>query len=105
MAIHFFCAINYLYLRRILENVEMKDEKKIVEVCFSPALFPNFRNDSSIVVVVDILRATSAIVTAFMHGVKRVIPVASLEEAQKYKDKGYLVAAERDGIVRDFADW
>jgi 2-phosphosulfolactate phosphatase len=40
-----------------------------------------------------------------MHGVSRVIPVATLEEAREYKDKGYLVAAERDGIVRDFADF
>ncbi len=81
------------------------DEKRTVEVCFSPALFPGFRNDEAIVVVVDILRATSAIVTAFMNGVRRLIPVATLEEARVYKEKGYLVAAERDGIVRDFADF
>jgi len=78
---------------------------KSLEVCFTPALYPWFRNDGAIVVIVDILRATSAIITAFMHGVSRVIPVATLEEARAYKDKGYLVAAERDGIVRDFADF
>jgi len=76
-----------------------------VEVCFTPALYQYFRNDDAIVVVVDILRATSAIITAFMHGVKRVIPVSTLEEARAYKAEGYLVAAERDGIVRDFADF
>lgn len=81
------------------------DEKRTVEVCFTPVLFPDFRNDEAIVVVVDILRATSAIVTAFMNGVRRLIPVATLEEARAYKEKGYLVAAERDGIVRDFADF
>lgn len=79
--------------------------QKSLEVCFSPALYPWFRDDEAIVVVVDILRATSAIITAFMHGVRRVIPVATLEEAQDYKNKGFLVAAERDGIVRDFADF
>jgi 2-phosphosulfolactate phosphatase len=57
------------------------------------------------VVVTDILRASSAIVTAFMNGVERIIPVGTLEEAKDYKDKGYMVAAERDGIVRDFADF
>jgi len=77
----------------------------IVEVCFSPALYPEFRKDDSIVVIVDILRATSAIVTAFMNGVNRIIPVATLDEAKEYKQKGYFVAAERDGIVRDFADF
>jgi 2-phosphosulfolactate phosphatase len=79
--------------------------KKNVEVCFTPAIYDTFRNDEAIVVVVDILRATSAIVTAFMNGVERIIPVATLEEARDYKAKGYLVAAERDGIMRDFADF
>lgn len=83
----------------------MSTSQRKVEICFTPALYPDFRNDEAIVVIVDILRATSAIVTAFMNGVKRVIPVATLEEALEFKKKGYLVAAERDGIVRDFADF
>jgi 2-phosphosulfolactate phosphatase len=83
----------------------MKQDQRKIEVCLTPSVFPEFRNDDAIVVVVDILRATSAIITAFMHGVKKIIPVATLEEAKAYKEKGYLVAAERDGIVRDFADF
>jgi 2-phosphosulfolactate phosphatase len=83
----------------------MPVSKRKVEVCFSPVMFSDFRNDESVVVIVDILRATSAIVTAFMNGVKSIIPVATLEEAMDYKKRGYLVAAERDGIVRDFADF
>src|SRR4030043_1372714 len=83
----------------------MKSGKRKIEVCLTPSVFPEFRNDDAIVVIVDILRATSAIITAFMHGVKKIIPVATLEEAKVYKEKGYLVAAERDGIVRDFADF
>jgi 2-phosphosulfolactate phosphatase len=83
----------------------MISSKRKVEVCFSPALYPEYRNDEAIVVIVDILRATSAIVTAFMNGVNRIIPVATLDEARDYKEKGYFVAAERDGIVRDFADF
>jgi 2-phosphosulfolactate phosphatase len=83
----------------------MTGKKRNVEVCFSPALYPDFRNDEAIVVIVDILRATSAIVTAFMNGAKRIIPVSTLEEAHRYKIQGYLVAAERDGIVREFADF
>ncbi len=76
-----------------------------IEVCLTPAVYEAFRNDDAVVVVVDILRATSAICTAFMNGAKKIIPVATLEEAQDYKNRGYLVAAERDGIVRDFADF
>lgn len=79
--------------------------KNNIEVCFTPATYPYFQNDEAIVVVVDILRATSAIVTAFMNGVNKIIPVGTLEEAKAYKEKGFKVAAERDGIVRDFADF
>jgi 2-phosphosulfolactate phosphatase len=80
-------------------------KKKQVEICLTPASYDTFRNNEAVVVVVDILRATSAICTAFMNGVSRIIPVATLEEAKEYKGKGYMVAAERDGIVRDFADF
>jgi 2-phosphosulfolactate phosphatase len=76
-----------------------------IEVCFSPAMYHCFRDDNAIVVIVDILRATSAICTAFMNGAKKIIPVKSIEEARMYKGKGYLVAAERDGIKCDFADF
>jgi 2-phosphosulfolactate phosphatase len=79
--------------------------KRNIEVCFSPALFPEFRNPDAIAVITDILRASSAIVTAFENGVERIIPVGTLEEARAYKEKGFMVAAERDGIVRDFADF
>ncbi len=81
------------------------ENRKKVEVCFSPAIYPAFHNQDAIVVIVDILRATSAIITAFMNGANRIIPVATLEEAKAYKEKGFMVAAERDGIVRDFADF
>ncbi|TFH27249.1 MAG: 2-phosphosulfolactate phosphatase [Bacteroidia bacterium] len=80
-------------------------EKAKIEVCYSPALFPYYENRDAVVVVTDILRASSAIVTAFMNGVERIIPVGTLEEAKSYKDRGFMVAAERDGIVRDFADF
>jgi 2-phosphosulfolactate phosphatase len=83
----------------------MSKTKQIVEVCFSPALYDKFHNPDAIVVVSDILRASSAICTAFMNGAKQIIPVGSIEEAKKYKDKGYLVAAERDGVKLDFADF
>jgi len=83
----------------------MMEKKKNIEVCFSPALFTDFRNQEAIAVIIDILRATSAIVTAFDNGVERIIPVGTLEEARDFKEKGFMVAAERDGLVRDFADF
>jgi len=76
-----------------------------IQVCFSPALFPFQKNANANVVVVDILRATTSICEAFKNGVKSIIPVETVEEAREFKNKGYVVAAERDGLVLDFADF
>jgi 2-phosphosulfolactate phosphatase len=76
-----------------------------IETCFSPALYEPELHTDSIVIVIDILRASSAICTAFANGAGAIIPVASVDEAKEYKKKGYLVAAERDGFVLDFADF
>jgi 2-phosphosulfolactate phosphatase len=83
----------------------MKGQKNHIEVCFSPALYSLYHTTESIVVVVDILRASSAICAAFMNGVKHIIPVGTIDEARQYKQQGFLVAAERDGLVLDFADF
>lgn len=80
----------------------MKAKPK-VEVCYTPQAYSLFHNPNAIVVVIDVLRATSAITTAFFNGVSKMIPVATVEEARKYKDDGYMVAAERNGeIVEGF---
>ncbi|NJK95398.1 MAG: 2-phosphosulfolactate phosphatase [Bacteroidales bacterium] len=76
-----------------------------VEVCFSPATFSEFKNKEAVVAVIDVLRASSAICAAFMNGAEKLIPVGEVDEAREYKNKGYLVAAERDGFVLDFADF
>jgi len=79
--------------------------KQKLETCFSPALFEAEAHVDSIVVILDIFRASSAICTAIANGVASIIPVSGIEEAREYKSKGYLVAAERDGFVLDFADF
>jgi 2-phosphosulfolactate phosphatase len=76
-----------------------------IQTCFSPATYPLFADSDSIVVVVDIFRATSAICTAIYHGVERMIPVASIEDAQHYKDLGFLVAAERNAVKLEGFDF
>jgi 2-phosphosulfolactate phosphatase len=73
-------------------------DKITLDACFSPYLYPIYRNDENIVVIIDILRATSAICTAFEHGAEKIIPVATVEEARIWKAKGYLAGAERDAI-------
>lgn len=74
-------------------------DKRNIEVCFSPVSYHLFANENAIVVVIDVLRATSAICTAFHHGVDRIIPVATIEEAEQYKNRGFMAAAERHGEI------
>jgi len=76
-----------------------------LETCFSPALYEEERHLGKLVVIIDILRASSSICAAFENGVSSIIPVATVDEAKAYKSKGYRVAAERDGYVLDFADF
>ncbi len=69
-----------------------------IDACFSPHLYSVYKDEESIVVIIDIFRATSAICTAFEHGAEKMIPVATIDEARQWKEKGYLVGAERDAI-------
>lgn len=73
--------------------------KRFVEVCVSPDKYEHYKEYNDIVVVIDVLRATSAICTAFDHGVKQIIPVSKVEDALTYKEKGFIVAAERNGEI------
>lgn len=70
---------------------------KNVEVCLTPDLVKTYGVENKIVVVVDILRATSVMTTALAHGIKSITPVATVEECRTLKENGYLAAAERDG--------
>ena len=55
-------------------------------VCFSPGEYHLYEQDFDLVVVLDALRATSAICTAMEHGVVKPSP-ATLEEARAYMNK------------------
>jgi len=78
---------------------------KTVEVCFTPALLNKYSIENKLVVVVDILRATTIITTMFKNGLYKLLPVKNLDEAKAYKEKGFMVAAERNGKKLDFADF
>jgi 2-phosphosulfolactate phosphatase len=56
---------------------------------------------NSLVVVIDVLRASSTITTALAEGARRIIPVFSLEEARKragnYHPDEVLLGGERNG--------
>lgn len=62
-----------------------------------------YATDFDVVVVIDVLRATTAISTGLHHGVEKIIPVETVEEARAFQLKGMIAAAERNGqIVEGF---
>lgn len=69
-----------------------------IELALTPALY-DYRSlrQHHTTVAVDILRATTAICTAFQAGVEEVVPLDTLEALEPYRAKGYLRAAERGG--------
>ncbi|TCC93260.1 2-phosphosulfolactate phosphatase [Pedobacter frigiditerrae] len=72
---------------------------RTIEVCLTPALLHLYNIENSIVVVIDILRATSSITYGIDNGAEAIIPVAHVEDCLAYADKGFLLAAERNGEV------
>ena len=61
------------------------ENRKHIEVCFTPGEYEYFKDEYEIVVVIDVLRATSAICAAFDNGIKSIIPVSSIDIAREYK--------------------
>mgnify|MGYP006284725537 CR=1 FL=1 len=75
-----------------------------IDVCLSPDLIELYDLTGKVVVVVDILRATSCMTTGIAHGVNSIKPVATLAECQELQFKGYTAAAERNGKKVDGFD-
>lgn len=80
-------------------------QKKKLEVCLTPVLLPLYDIKNSIVIVIDIFRATSSMCYGIANGAESIIPVASVEECISLKDGVCLVAAERDGKVVEGFDF
>ena len=75
-----------------------------IDVCLSPDLMHLYNVHDQTVVVVDILRATSCMTTAFAHGIESIKPFAQLQDCLALKSKGYFTAGERDGKKVDGFD-
>jgi 2-phosphosulfolactate phosphatase len=80
----------------------MQKNKPVLHTCLSPSLLNLYDVDSSIVVIIDVLRATSTIATALHNGAKCVIPVDSVTECIRIgKQIESITAGERDGKVAE----
>ena len=70
---------------------------KSIDVCLTHDQLNNYNHIGKVVVIIDVLRATSTINTILYHGAKLVKPVKTLEECKKLKDENYIIMAERMG--------
>ena len=77
-----------------------------LEVSLSPVLYP-YRTVTAghVTVAIDILRATTAVCAAFAAGCDSVVPLDTLEGISRYRNQGYLIAAERGGQKVDGAEY
>jgi 2-phosphosulfolactate phosphatase len=76
--------------------------KPSLYTCPSPALLHLFDVSNSIVVIIDVLRATSTIATALHNGAKDIIPVDSVPDCIRIGKKlECITAGERDGKIAE----
>lgn len=71
--------------------------KSSLDVCLSPELLHLYEVKDKTVVVVDIFRATSCMVTALAHGAACIKPYADLEECLVAAEEGFETSGERNG--------
>ncbi|MEO8795005.1 MAG: 2-phosphosulfolactate phosphatase [Daejeonella sp.] len=79
--------------------------KRNLEVCLTPALLHLYDIRESIVVVIDVFRATSSICYGIENGAEAIIPVATVESCESYRESDFLLAAERNGEVVEGFDF
>jgi len=80
----------------------MAAAKPSLHTSMSPALLDLYDPDHSIMVIIDVLRATSTIATALFNGAKCVIPVDSVSKCIKLgKQIDGITAGERDGKIAE----
>lgn len=74
--------------------------KPNLHTVLSPRLLDLYNLENSIVVIIDVFRATSTIATALYNGADRVYPVAGVDECIALGEKlQAITAGERDGKV------
>ena len=75
----------------------------MIDVALSPAEISHLKDTDlrdTTVVVFDVLRATSSMITGLAHGVARFFPVKTVEAAREWKKRkpDLLLAGERHGV-------
>lgn len=84
------------------DELVMENHKPVLFTSLSPALLNLYDITNSIVVIIDVLRATSTIAAALNNGAKEIIPVDSVSECIRIgKQIEAITAGERDGKVAE----
>ena len=85
-----------------METIFTAMNKPSLYTILSPALLNLYDVSNTVVVVIDVLRATSTIATALYNGAKEIIPVDSVERCiQLGRELECITACERDGQVAE----
>ena len=80
----------------------MANQKPALHTSLSPALLHLYDLNNAVVVIIDVLRATSTIATALFNGAKCVIPVDSVAKCIELgKQIDGITAGERDGKIAE----
>jgi 2-phosphosulfolactate phosphatase len=80
----------------------MTNSKPSLYTVLSPALLNLYEVKDAIVVVIDVLRATSTIATALYNGASSVVPVDDIGRCISLSNKiGGITAGERDGKIAE----
>lgn len=80
----------------------MTPGKPTLYTCLSPALLNLYDLKDSMVVIIDVLRATSTIATAMYNGAECVIPVATVPRCIEIgAELNAITAGERDGRIAE----
>ena len=95
-------AFNYFFQKLKISILKSTLNKPSLFTSLSPALLNLYDVSSSIVVIIDVLRATSTISAALHNGAKSIIPVDSVAECIKLgRQMDVITAGERDGQIAE----
>ena len=80
----------------------MSNKKPLLYTSMSPALLHLYNASQAIVVIIDVLRATSTIATALFNGARYIVPVDSVAKCIELgRQINCVTAGERDGKIAE----
>ncbi|MDO5017359.1 MAG: 2-phosphosulfolactate phosphatase [Porphyromonas sp.] len=84
-------------------TAEQQSVEHRIDIVLSPELLPAYLQPGSVAVIIDVLRASTTIVTALQHKATAIYTLETVEEAERMARIGKLVGAERNVVRCPFA--